>query len=494
VKHRVAATSAVLALAMMGPRATAAELPWGTLLRLDLEAMHRTLVESHPGAVDDVNRGFRTWLEEGYQQGLERASRCDSFDGYRYGLEAYAVGFQDGHLGVRLDLRRGYRRWPGFLVGHRDGKLVVRTIDEAAAKDLPPLDAELVSCDGRPARAILEKDVFPFLGNPAFERMWDAAAPRLLLGENNPWRGPLPKSCTFRERGATRTRTLAWRTIREEELRPRLDVAEGAPSLDFGIRPFGERGIWVTLPTFNGKDARVVPKLEAAIAQAPSWRDRDPIVFDVRTNAGGSSLWGFRMLCGLYGEDLVKARRAALESKEYVEWRVSAHNAAHMDRMVEQLIREQGPASPAVPKMRTKAAGMRQALADGRSLWREPSSPGKPAGAPPNPVAGRVFLLTDGSCGSACLDFADLVIALPGTTHVGRSTGADTVYMEAAYVPLPSGVAELGFATKVYRNRPRGNNESYVPRHRFAGDMTDTAALERWIQQLAAPRQAARTP
>jgi hypothetical protein len=58
--------------------------------------------------------------------------------------------------------------------------------------------------------------------------------------------------------------------------------------------------------------------------------------------------------------------------------------------------------------------------------------------------------------------------------------------MESSYLQLPSGVVELGFATKVYRNRPRGNNQPYVPRHRFAGDMRDTPALERWILGLAA--------
>ena len=77
--------------------------------------------------------------------------------------------------------------------------------------------------------------------------------------------------------------------------------------------------------------------------------------------------------------------------------------------------------------------------------------------------------------------------ALPGTQHVGRTTNADSVYMEARYIDLPSGIAHLGFPTKVYRNRPRGNNQPYVPHQSWKGSMADTAGLERWILSLPAP-------
>jgi hypothetical protein len=58
------------------------------------------------------------------------------------------------------------------------------------------------------------------------------------------------------------------------------------------------------------------------------------------------------------------------------------------------------------------------------------------------------------------------------------------VYMEARVLPLPSGVANLTLPTKVYRNRPRANKQSYVPHHLWKGPIADTAALERWILSL----------
>jgi hypothetical protein len=494
--------TAVLVLAIgwwAGPEPQASANGWGALLHADIEVMHGTLLENHPGPVDDQNSAFRDWLEGGRRQALERARTCNSFEGYRFALEAYARGFKDGHLGVSSKLWRGGARWPGFAIGRRDGRFRVVSIDErAAAGSVPPVGTELLSCDGIEPRRLLERDVFPFTGNPDLEREWDQAAPQLLVDERNPWRAPVPKSCLFLETGldsapgkAVRNqRPLTWRQTDWDTLGPHLDVARERRTMDFAIRRFGERGIWVTLPSFNSKNERILAPLKQAIAEAPAWRDRDPIVFDVRTNGGGNSSWGTQILEALYGREYLEARLAPLEPKTYVEWRVSPHNLAHVEWLAERSARERGAAGIDA-ESRRGIDSFREALAAGRLLWRQPKDP-PPSGsgnagraAARSPVAGKVFLLTDGSCGSACLDFADMVRALPTARHVGRTTFADSVYMESAYVPLPSGIAELGFAVKVYRNRPRGNNQPYVPHHRFAGDISDSPALERWILQLA---------
>lgn len=94
-----------------------------------------------------------------------------------------------------------------------------------------------------------------------------------------------------------------------------------------------------------------------------------------------------------------------------------------------------------------------------------------------------VYVLTDWNCASACLDAVDLWQAL-GAVVVGRETSADTTYMEVGDGPLPSGLVQVGIPMKVWRGRRRGSNVPQVPRHRFAGAMTDTPALERWIASL----------
>ena len=66
-------------------------------------------------------------------------------------------------------------------------------------------------------------------------------------------------------------------------------------------------------------------------------------------------------------------------------------------------------------------------------------------GEPPRGAAfrGRLVLVTDANCASACLDFADLVRSVPNAAHAGASTSADTRYMDSAVEPLPSGAKLL---------------------------------------------------
>ena len=96
-----------------------------------------------------------------------------------------------------------------------------------------------------------------------------------------------------------------------------------------------------------------------------------------------------------------------------------------------------------------------------------------------------MFFLTDHACFSACLDFADVILNIPDVIHIGLETKADAVYIDNRAVWLPSGNGRLGFSMKVYRNRQRGHNESYVPDLIWEGDIRDDKALEDWIIELS---------
>jgi hypothetical protein len=54
--------------------------------------------------------------------------------------------------------------------------------------------------------------------------------------------------------------------------------------------------------------------------------------------------------------------------------------------------------------------------------------------------------------------------------------------MDSRRVTLPSGLATLGFAMKVYRHRQR--RAPRVPRHAYDSHLGDHAAVERWALRL----------
>jgi hypothetical protein len=101
-----------------------------------------------------------------------------------------------------------------------------------------------------------------------------------------------------------------------------------------------------------------------------------------------------------------------------------------------------------------------------------------------SPFPATVYVLTNGTCASACLDFADIALNMPGVVHIGAETGADGLLMEVRSMDLRSGRGSLSLPIKVVRGRARGNLESYTPDVSFDGPWTDEA-VRAWVLSLA---------
>ena len=435
--------------------------PWGELAVRDIEAMRTAILENHPGPVDPLNPGFRKWLDEGYEQALAKAREARTFGGYASALEFYGAGFRDGHLNSGVMLEPYELWWPRFIVRLRNDRYVVAATADEKDASLPPVGAELLDCDGRSARTIVEEDLWPYAQGPKIESAWPTVAAQLLIDRGNPW-VPRAKTCRFKVGEETKEMPIRYArgndaAIAAAAKRAFVPLAPLPP-----VRSVG-KGLWVSMPAFQGADER----LTELAAKAPEWRNAEFIVFDVRGNTGGNSKWGNQILNGLYGQPFMQYAVMPHFAKQVVDWRTSKDNIEH--------VRGFGPGSAGV------VAGMEAAAAEGRALWRRPAVDAeKPPAAEPL-YRGKVVLLTDRRCASACLDFADLVRLLPNATHVGQPTSADSVYMEVRPVDLPSGVGRLGLPVKVYRDRPRGHNEPYVPHVVYEGDINDTTAVEGWV-------------
>jgi hypothetical protein len=136
---------------------------------------------------------------------------------------------------------------------------------------------------------------------------------------------------------------------------------------------------------------------------------------------------------------------------------------------------------------------MRAALAEGKP-WVEQAGGAaltpalvRELGIEPRRFAGRIAILTDTACFSACLDFMDALLLVPGTTHLGRTTGADTRYMDVGTYRVAAQTL-VDVPRKVWLGRPRGNNEPYVPSRAFAGDIDDDAAVRAWVLETMGRR------
>jgi hypothetical protein len=277
---------------------------------------------------------------------------------------------------------------------------------------------------------------------------------------------------------------LTWRPLSRSELGiKRRDAAYGErPRPD--IRAFGETGVWATLSQFS-------PDLvKKAVSERPKWKSKRVIVLDVRGNTGGSSILGYQLLTAFLGRPPPLAR-----PRPYDEWRASKGNLEYLEMQLLPLVRQVYDKQPRILReLERTVAGIRTALASGQALYRQEDNVGNPdnaaddmaamAGTLEPATAERVFVLTDGRCVSACLDFVDVALRYPQVVHVGRATDADTPYTEVRPdIPLPSSLATMSLAMIVCRNRPR-NWKPFVPRHSYPGDIADTKKLEEWVNAL----------
>jgi hypothetical protein len=303
-----------------------------------------------------------------------------------------------------------------------------------------------------------------------------------LIDERNPF-VRRPEVCTLRWGGRRHKVRLHWMPISSDDLASKIGAAARPVSAATGIRPFGTHGWWVTLASFDiNSDAssqsllKVIRNLEADPVR---FRDADILVFDVRGNRGGNSAFGRQIAAALWGQPFVSGAPTATG----VDWRASQLNLKQLEESNLPAIEKQfGKDDPETKSYAAFVDNYRAALNNGALFYHEPIP--EPVKSPAIPVRARVFRLTDGWCHSACLDFADVVLAPPGVTQVGAETSADTVYIDNTAELLPSGEGWLGWPMKVYRGRPRGYNQGYAPKYVWDGPRNDTPAIEKWIEQL----------
>jgi Peptidase family S41 len=468
-------SAALLVFLIANARADTVASPWAAMAQRDLKAIYDTIRDNHPGPVDSENPRFRDWLETGLRIALREAARARTYSDYTRALRRYAIGFQDGHVSVSFGIAPTKIDWPGFVVGgDPDGRPeIVYAESDAGVKRGDHIE----SCGGVPFDALMKERVDPYFWNSAIPQARMSVAMYLFLVNPDEHARRLAR-CRF----SSGEVLLKWRSGDAAEVNKTLATALSGGDAEFEMKSLD--GIrFIRLPRFWFKSDAETAKLSALISELTSKATelrRSTVVFDVRGNGGGDSLWGRRLAVALWGEPWVNRVEESFDSTHDV--RVSAANIEKVAAILESAKKNQ---SEAVPYWTLVMNALRSAEATGQPLARVSLPPAMPAEPPPpNPISGRVFLLTDAGCGSACLDFADLLLRLPGVTQVGLPTFADAVYIDVNDAALPSGLATLSYGMKVFRHRVRANNQWYEPKYRWPSGPMTYEALARWLLAL----------
>ncbi len=460
---------------------------WSATLIADAQSLRDTVIDSHPGAYDKLNPQFRAHVEQGLADANARAAQTKDAGGWWWALRAYIASFDDGHVQIGYyDTSFAFpTKWPGFLTGYNGSNQIVAVRDESDPAT-PPVGARLVACDGETADVLAQRRIGTFRGRWFLESQRVTYGSLLFVDIQNPYLTP-QRSCQFDNGGQVTTYNLNWRSIDDTMLGKYRQAMAQTSHDDFGRHAVAGGGVWVSMPDFEGDpDSNAYKHLTPLIAQMNTdqmaLRNASFIVLDLRGNGGGSSVWSEHIARTLWGDAWIAAHRPA--AVQAIDWRASDGNIANMQAYIDTAQKVGGDkemeawAQPVI-------TGMKAAKAAGQPYWHQgndrPEAPRDMSAV--NPMHGKVYVITDPICASACLDAVDLWKAL-GAVQIGRETSADTDYMEVRSEILTSGLAGIAVPTKVWRGRAPGSNVPQRPDHLFDGNMADEAALLTWLQTL----------
>jgi hypothetical protein len=456
------------------------EVDWAVAARMDIDSIYSTLRDNHPGPVDTSNPKFSQWLIEGRSLAVKQAATATHAADYWRAVRLYTNGFRDGH--IWFDFIKPTRQvWPKFLT-MRDAMGKARVVLNDGEPSVP-LGAELLACDGLDAESLQQKLVDPYRWNADIPHERDTNSVFLMTAiDDDPQK---PYSCRFRTDDHEFDYSLRWSSFSEDQFAELINRATGRAQARIELHQVGP--VWfVSLPTFYLQEPAQVDAMRALIGEldqvAGKLRDAPWVVLDVRGNSGGNSGWGREVAEKLFGKKVVAGIEGRFDWT--VDWRVSNANAATLREYAAQSEKHRQIADA---RYRRKLADeIEKAAAEGKTYVRRASHArfASDATTGRSPFKGRVYLLTDHTCASACLDFADITRRLPGVVHIGLPTSADSIYIDNTGHVLPSNQGMFSWSLKVYRNRIRSNNEWYEPDIAWPGGPMTDAAVASWVQTL----------
>ena len=469
--------------------ATDGDQYWQGLARADIEAVHDTIEHAHPGAIDSLNPGFRVWMEDGYHEALGLLPGVYDYNSMLDAVRYYVTGFQDGHLRYSDNARaarthNGPIQVTGWKVDPIDGQYVVTKVWGGFPYELPPVGSRLIQCDGQDPETLYRERLAPFFDRRPFAVDETVIAYMLAFPM---LRGREIKDCKFSApQGESFNLKVAYVPEPLMEVFSFMTPSVPRPHRTNGFS-FNNGILWIQAANFSLHKEDAL-ELDAMLAKIRRLKGIRTIVFDTRGNGGGDSSVGGRIFEAATGDLDFDAHGIERLPRVYAQWRVSDVSVASAAEQVQRAKEVYGAESSRVVSDQAFLDELTRERAKGQQ-WHEQWEKSKwgyridreeiiRRHGKLKRFSGKVVLVTDSHCASACLDFADVVRLVPGALHVGKTTSADSVYIDTGWARMPSGNG-LIIPLKVWRNRLRGNNEPLVPDVSFDCDMDDDVCVRR---------------
>ena len=252
------------------------------------------------------------------------------------------------------------------------------------------------------------------------------------------------------------------------------------------IKDFTSDIAWITIPNFEPTQLEQ-EQLELLIEQLPKLRAKKYIVFDLRGNGGGSSLWGTRILESLFTKDYVSQKFAQAYSDCYEDFRVSKSNLEYWKDTESYFESFFGKNSKEYQVWQQLVQGMQKAYDEQQVFYTMKEMSEQPISFiiknTVNPCSAKIVVIIDLGCFSSCLSFIHELQTVDETIKlIGERTAINTAYMEIREDVLPSGI-HFRYPTAVGRNS-KPHFHFYIPDIAYPEDIKDEEFKQDWLEKV----------
>ncbi len=474
-----------------------------------LRYVHQSIADMHPAMLEDGAEGFRRIHSQSFEQALARLPAVHSTRDITALINFYLAPYEDRHLQGAVArspftrIETSANHWAGWVL--RATPTGYEVSYSLGGDRYPPVGAHLITCNQQPVDDFLRTHYAPYR-----DLRWsilnarDQAAKLLTLdtARYSALQRPTIRECVFlAPNGNTVTVDFAWLAADVtilNNLRQHLYPDYRFPRLE-QIAP-NVHWAYVTDFQLNSTEAynshKQLLKDLQALYQAND--QHQVVILDTRSNNGGSSTFGQEIMEALLGQSNYEFIAYQLQTKlkgEDALFRASWPLYWSYDYQAKQARGHHGETSSMVQYLDALVDLTRSTLEKGEDFfWQselnmetDPHEAASPEQAPDWTERGKILLLTDKHCMSACLDFVDLARQIPNLVHLGEPTDADTAYTQVAGMWHEYYKEAYGFAApiKKWNKRLRDDNEPYIPDVLYSGDINNTEALQAWaLEQL----------
>jgi hypothetical protein len=454
---------------------------WPAIAKADLDYIKQMVELNHPGYVDPDNLQFKTQLEQSYKNVINQLQYVHSLDAVLNLDNEFIASFADYHVSINLRFASTYKVWVGSKIERKHDKYIVTKIADNWPLALPPVGAELVSCDGRTSQEIMNYDILRYrYANYDVEYPRVKYASKLLIDDAVGYRKRAEK-CVFRNMsGEEITLALQWKAI-DSQLTAEWDSSIVKPD-SFSVEKLNDTVTWVRLPSFQaeGAETEQLIKVLQSLA-AMKLGAGQTIVFDVRGNGGGflgipstvlQAVYGTPVMMALFSQETVKNNMLLRANSTLLERLKDPASIASMskDQREQQL---------------KSIAAVEDSIKQGLPFAQEPVRTFDSSVVDARPIdviknsLPRLIVFTDHFCASMCLSFVGLVLHESNNKHLGEITYADSAYsliFNKYPFELPSKLGSINLPLAIL-----GKNGPYIPSAVFEGDINDAAAVKNWV-------------